>query len=511
MTSSPSFGHVLLVDDDPTGIMLCTHYLKRGGFSISSASSVAQARIRLTTEGTAAFSAVVTDYRMPNEDGLTMLRHVQECDPTLAVVILTAEGEKGLVTRSLRGGAYNFLDKPVPGPVLIDAVTAAADATRRRRLLKTDAASAPALGDSQHNLIHLETAAMRNRLSVRFYPHERAGGDFTAAFSLGANRFALLLTDVSGHDLTAAYHAAYLQGIARGLFDRGAALDEVFHHLNSLLLQGWNSANSVELSLCAFGLVADLSAGTIAWRNCGMPLPSLWDLDGWPVREFPSAECPLGWFDSSEASRIWPVTQGTLQVWSDGLQDLAAALNATPLALAHRLQTDPRDVSALISQARDDVLSIRLNLTAIAPEKSAPQNALLINDTHAGSAIVDIDSLQCFYENSLKLALPEWGDEAFAGPLLCLRESLLNALDHGCGRRSDRSARVQAVWRPLNSTLTIRISDDGAGHQFDVEKHEQASAKQLIDSRKGLIFIKNLATRTIMSSSGNSITMDFAL
>ena len=511
MTSPTPSGHVLLVDDDPTGIMVCTHHLKRRGFTISSASSVAQARIRLSTEGPAAFAAVVTDYRMPNEDGLTMLLHVQECDPTLAVILLTAEGEKGLVTRSLRGGAHNFLDKPVPGPVLVEAVTAAAEATRRRRLLKADAASARALGDSQHNLIHLETVAIRDRLSVRFYPHERAGGDFTAAFSLGENRFALLLTDVSGHDLRAAYHAAYLQGIARGLFERGAALDEVFQHINSLLLRGWNTANSIELSLCAFGVVADLSAGTIGWRNCGMPLPSLCDRDGWPVREFPSAESPLGWFESSEASSVWHVTQGTLQVWSDGLQDLASALNATPLALAHRLQTDPRDVSALISQARDDVLSIRLNLNAIAPEKSAPQNALLINDTHAGSAIVDIDSLQCFYENSLELALPELGAETLADPLLCLRESLINALDHGCDRRSDRFARVQAVWRPQSSTISIRISDDGAGHQFDVETHERAAAKELIDSHKGLIFIKNLATRTIMSSSGNCITMDFAL
>lgn len=504
---------LLVVDDDPTATLLSKLQLTRGGYDVTTVASVAEARDCLAAAGPGMFETVVTDFRMPGEDGLVMLSHVQSCDPTLSVILLTAEGEKSLVASSLRGGAHDFLEKPVRATALNEAVARAVATTRRRRRLRTDAAAARALGESQNNLLCLETALLHDRLRVRFHPHQRAGGDFTAAFELGAEKFVLLVSDVSGHDLRTAYHSAYLQGVARGMFERGASLDEVFANLNRLLLKDWNRSGAtegrVELSLCAFGIAVDFAAGSVACLNCGLPPPCLVEADGWPSTPLPPPESPLGWFEGVVPSTTWMNRGGTLHLWSDGLQDLAERQEVSPLALAYRLQLADSGAADLLAQATDDVLAVQLDLSPRADPARRPLPHPLLNETYAGSDLERIDSIQRYCENSLRLAIPSIGDESLVSAILCIRESLINALDHGCSRRTDRFARLQAVWSPDQQNLQIRVSDDGPGHSFNLNRHEQTMAVAPVGRHNGLFLIKNLATQTIFSPSANSVTMEF--
>ena len=68
---------------------------------------------------------VLTDIRMPGMDGLELLRDIRRRNLPWPVVVMTAHGEVPLAVQALKAGASDFIEKPFPGDVLIDAVLSA--------------------------------------------------------------------------------------------------------------------------------------------------------------------------------------------------------------------------------------------------------------------------------------------------------------------------------------------------------------------------------------------------
>jgi two-component system response regulator FixJ len=68
---------------------------------------------------------VLTDMRMPGMDGLDLLRHIKERDLCWPVLVMTGHGEIPLAVRALKAGASDFIEKPLPGEALIDALLSA--------------------------------------------------------------------------------------------------------------------------------------------------------------------------------------------------------------------------------------------------------------------------------------------------------------------------------------------------------------------------------------------------
>jgi len=56
---------------------------------------------------------VVTDIRMPNMDGMELLKASKKHDPTTAVIIVTAYGEVATAVEAMKSGAFDFLEKPI--------------------------------------------------------------------------------------------------------------------------------------------------------------------------------------------------------------------------------------------------------------------------------------------------------------------------------------------------------------------------------------------------------------
>lgn len=511
MAAVPSGPRLLMVDDDPSALFIYKTHLARAGYQVVCASNLLEAASLLSEQGTQAFGAVVTDFWMPGGSGVDLLRKVRQWDKTLSVILITAEGDKEHVAQSLREGAHNFLDKPVSGPVLRDAVSKAVDATLRQRAQRETLLEAKALGDTQRLLLGRQAEGFGGRLGLFSRPHAQAGGDFAGVFWLARERFVVLVSDVSGHDLTAAYCSAYLQGIARGLFDRGAGIQDVFERLNRLILDEWNKAGVVELSLAACAADVDLGRGTLTTLNCGLPPPRLTDGEGWTEALEEKGAHPLGWFDELPLCRTQELRGGYLSFWSDGLEDAAERLAVSPLALAGRLQSRAHEADSLLGEAvGDDIVAVRLDLRAH-DESPASQRFPVLAERIAGSRAVEIDALQSYLERSLRTAFPAATEDAFDDIVLCLREALLNALVHGCLGKPDRFARLQIAHDLKASELNVRILDDGEGHLFDFDRHAEQAADELIPEHRGLVLVKNLAKRMHLSPRGNRLSMDFPL
>ena len=73
---------------------------------------------------------LVTDIRMPGMDGLTLMAEALKIDPELPVILVTGHGDVDLAVASMKGGAYDFLEKPYAPARLVEAVGRALEKRR---------------------------------------------------------------------------------------------------------------------------------------------------------------------------------------------------------------------------------------------------------------------------------------------------------------------------------------------------------------------------------------------
>jgi two-component system chemotaxis response regulator CheY len=111
---------ILVVDDFSTMRRIVKNLLRQIGYvNIDEAEDGAQAYSKLKNGG---YNFVVSDWNMPNMDGLDLLRKVRS-DPDLKdlpILMVTAEAEKEKVITAIQAGVNNYIVKPFTGEVLKD-------------------------------------------------------------------------------------------------------------------------------------------------------------------------------------------------------------------------------------------------------------------------------------------------------------------------------------------------------------------------------------------------------
>jgi len=110
--------HILVVDDFPTMRRIVKNLLKDLGFeNVDEAEDGVMALEKLRA---ADFDLVVSDWNMPNMDGLTLLQHIR-ADPALAqlaVLMVTAEAKKENIIAAAQAGASGYVVKPFTAATL---------------------------------------------------------------------------------------------------------------------------------------------------------------------------------------------------------------------------------------------------------------------------------------------------------------------------------------------------------------------------------------------------------
>lgn len=117
-----SIRNVLIIDDEPDICELLTITLARMGVESVSTGSVAEALAALDAQP---FDLCLTDMRLPDGDGLEVVKYMQKHFPQTPIAVITAHGNVEAAVQALKSGAFDFVSKPVDLHMLRNLIEAA--------------------------------------------------------------------------------------------------------------------------------------------------------------------------------------------------------------------------------------------------------------------------------------------------------------------------------------------------------------------------------------------------
>jgi two-component system sensor histidine kinase VicK len=103
---------ILIVDDDEALLeaLPAALRLRMNGIQIDTCQSAFAALERLKETD---YDAIVSDIKLPGMDGLALMTEIKELRPGTPTLLITGHGEHDLAVQALRGGAYDFVQKPI--------------------------------------------------------------------------------------------------------------------------------------------------------------------------------------------------------------------------------------------------------------------------------------------------------------------------------------------------------------------------------------------------------------
>jgi FixJ family two-component response regulator len=120
---------VFIVDDDPSVLKALARLIGTAGYRVKAYN---RASVFLESRLPKGPKCLVLDLQMPGLGGLDLQRELAARSLTLSVIFLTGHGDIPSSVEAMKGGALDFLTKPVRGAVLLEAIRAAIDKDKIR-------------------------------------------------------------------------------------------------------------------------------------------------------------------------------------------------------------------------------------------------------------------------------------------------------------------------------------------------------------------------------------------
>lgn len=113
---------ILVVDDEKAQRDILKVILKSEGYTVESAGSATEAIKRFEEE---TFDLVLSDLKMPDNDGLFILDRLFKINPAVCVIIMTAHGSIDSAVEAIKKGAFDYLTKPLDREELLISIVRA--------------------------------------------------------------------------------------------------------------------------------------------------------------------------------------------------------------------------------------------------------------------------------------------------------------------------------------------------------------------------------------------------
>src|SRR5256884_8240947 len=160
-----SEARVLIVDDDLALLQALPEALRlrMDGVTVDTADSAAAALERIAVRD---YDAIITDIKMPGMDGLELLTEIRTHRPDTPTLMITGHAEHDLVVRALRGGAYDFIRKPIDRDYFVASLRRAIEMRELRRRVKEQQLALERHLNELEAIVEKRTRDLRERSKV---------------------------------------------------------------------------------------------------------------------------------------------------------------------------------------------------------------------------------------------------------------------------------------------------------------------------------------------------------
>src|ERR1043165_8971536 len=128
---------IVVLDDERLTRWSLTERLRQEGYRVVEADTARKA-IERHAEGV---DLVLLDYKLPDGDGLSVLKQIKDADADTLVILLTAHSSVDLAVEAMKHGAYHYANKPFNLDEIALLVDKALETTRRVRAVRARRAS----------------------------------------------------------------------------------------------------------------------------------------------------------------------------------------------------------------------------------------------------------------------------------------------------------------------------------------------------------------------------------
>lgn len=136
---------ILIVEDDLTFSTMLASWLKKKGFTVDTAGSSIQARKLLQRNS---YDLVLSDYRLPDEDGVALLSWMKEKNMQAPFIMMTNYADIRTAVETMKTGATDFLSKPIQPDELLKKI---------REALQQSSPDTPSSGDLTSEQVYSST------------------------------------------------------------------------------------------------------------------------------------------------------------------------------------------------------------------------------------------------------------------------------------------------------------------------------------------------------------------
>jgi serine phosphatase RsbU (regulator of sigma subunit) len=343
-------GKILVVDDTPSNIQSLAATLKPAGYQVLVATNGQQA---LDVMAKVRPDLILLDIMMPIMDGFEACANIKANADwhDIPIIFLTAKTETADLVKGFELGAVDYVSKPFNAHELMARVHTHLTVDRLRTSVSEKNA---ALEKAQQQMSAeldlaraMQVAILPSRFPVavgcdgaaRMLPATTMGGDFYDFIELPGGRIGLVMADVSGKGVPAAFFMAVARTNLNALAATASGPADCLQRTNDVLL----TQNPMDLFVTVFYAVFDPATGVLTYSNGGHNPPLLRRANGHVEMLTSAAGLVLGMFPASYDEDTVQLAPGdTLVLYTDGVTE------------AFNVDVQMYEEARLVERVRDD-------------------------------------------------------------------------------------------------------------------------------------------------------------